>query len=281
MFNNSNLYGSEWLALVFNNRNKSYGAFVLRSSSAYILTKSLLIAAAIFISFFIAPIIYAYFKPIPVVAPVAVMKPFDTERIVDIAPKKEEPKKEEPIKEKPAVTEPVKAKKFVANIVVVDKPIVEEPPTATELNQAVISNTNSEGANGKGNELPVNNATGGGGNGIGDGPAVDNSVYSVNTVEKYPEFPGGMEAWAKFIQKNLRYPYMAQESGIQGKVYLSFVIEKDGSITDVKVVKGIGGGCDEEAVRVIKKSPKWSAGIQNDTEVRVRYNMPINYTLSN
>eukprot|EP00759_Apiculatamorpha_spiralis_P001319 PhF_6_TR10472/c0_g1_i1/m.16553/K03832/tonB; periplasmic protein TonB len=208
------------------------------------------------------------------------MKPFDTERIVDIAPKKEEPKKEEPIKEKPAVIEPVKAKKFISNIVVVNKPIVEEPPTAVEISQAVISNANTEGVVGKTNELPVSSTASGGGGGAGEGPAVDNTVYNVSTIEKYPEFPGGMEAWAKFIQKNLRYPYMAQENGIQGKVYLSFVIEKDGSITDVKVVKGIGGGCDEEAVRVIKKSPKWSAGIQNESKVRVRYNMPINYTLS-
>lgn len=280
MFNNSNLYGSEWLALVFNNRNKNYGAFVLRSSSAHILTKSLFIAASVFVTFFIAPIIYAHFKPVPTIEPVTAMKPFDTERIVDIAPKKEEPKKEEPIKEKPAVIEPVKAKKFISNIVVVNKPIVEEPPTAVEISQAVISNANTEGVVGKTNELPVSNTASGGGGGAGEGPAVDNTVYNVSTIEKYPEFPGGMEAWAKFIQKNLRYPYLAQENGIQGKVYLSFVIEKDGSITDVKVVKGIGGGCDEEAVRVIKKSPKWSAGIQNDSKVRVRYNMPINYTLS-
>jgi len=89
-----------------------------------------------------------------------------------------------------------------------------------------------------------------------------------------------MAAWAKFIQKNLRYPYPAQDAGVQGKVFLSFVVEKDGAITDVKIVKGIGYGCDDEAVRVIKKSPKWKAGEQNKQTVRVRYNMPINYTLN-
>ena len=73
---------------------------------------------------------------------------------------------------------------------------------------------------------------------------------------------------------------MAQEANVQGKVYLSFVVEKDGSITDVNVLKGIGAGCDEEAIRVIKKSPKWKAGLQNNQTVRVRYTMPISYTLT-
>lgn len=74
---------------------------------------------------------------------------------------------------------------------------------------------------------------------------------------------------------------MAQDEGVSGKVYLSFVVEKDGTITDVKVVKGIGYGCDDEAMRVIKKSPRWKAGMQNNLPVRVRYNMPISYTISN
>ncbi|MNR28422.1 Gram-negative bacterial tonB protein [compost metagenome] len=74
---------------------------------------------------------------------------------------------------------------------------------------------------------------------------------------------------------------MAQEEGIGGKVFLSFVVEKDGTITDVKVTRGIGYGLDEEAMRVIKKSPRWKAGMQNNLPVRVRYNMPINYTINN
>lgn len=107
----------------------------------------------------------------------------------------------------------------------------------------------------------------------------DNNIY-VDGVEKFPEFPGGMAAWTKFIQKNLRYPYMAQDAGIQGKVFLNFVVEKDGSITDVTVSRGIGYGCDDEAVRVIKKSPRWIAGRQNNQTVRVRYSMPISYMLN-
>ena len=112
-----------------------------------------------------------------------------------------------------------------------------------------------------------------GGNGEG--------IYEYAGVQVYPEFPGGMEVWVKFIQRNLRYPAMAQEANIQGKIFLSFVVEKDGTISEVKVLRGIGYGCDDEAVRVIKKSPRWKAGMQHNLPVRVRYQMPISYTLNN
>jgi protein TonB len=73
---------------------------------------------------------------------------------------------------------------------------------------------------------------------------------------------------------------MAVEQETQGKVFVSFVVEKDGTVSNVTVVKGIGGGCDEEAIRVIKKSPRWRPGMQHNLPVRVRYNMPLSFTLS-
>ncbi|RLD38720.1 MAG: energy transducer TonB [Bacteroidetes bacterium] len=98
-------------------------------------------------------------------------------------------------------------------------------------------------------------------------------------VENMPEFPGGEAAMYKFIGKNIEYPRMAKESGISGRVYVTFVVERDGSVTDVKILRGIGGGCDEEAVRVIKKMPRWSPGKQRGKPVRVQYRMPIKFTL--
>jgi protein TonB len=82
------------------------------------------------------------------------------------------------------------------------------------------------------------------------------------------------------LQKNIRYPAIARENSTQGKVIISFVCEKDGSLTDVKVARGIGDGCDEEAMRVIKASPHWTPGVQNGRKVRVAYNVPISFTLS-
>lgn len=99
-------------------------------------------------------------------------------------------------------------------------------------------------------------------------------------VEQEPTFAGGIEAFYKFLQNNIRYPTKAFENKIQGKVFISFVVERDGSLTDIKVVRGIGGGCDEEAKRVISISPKWKPGIQNSKPVRVQYTMPISFTLT-
>lgn len=99
-------------------------------------------------------------------------------------------------------------------------------------------------------------------------------------VENAPAFPGGDIARQKFLQDNIRYPQMARESGIQGTVYVSFVVERDGSVTDVKILRGIGGGCDEEALRVIMNMPKWEPGKQRGKPVRVQFNMPIKFSLA-
>lgn len=99
-------------------------------------------------------------------------------------------------------------------------------------------------------------------------------------VETAPAFPGGDGARMKFLQDNIKYPQMARESGIQGTVYVTFVVERNGSVTDVKILRGIGGGCDEEAVRVVQNMPKWEPGKQRGKPVRVQFNMPIKFTLA-
>jgi protein TonB len=99
-------------------------------------------------------------------------------------------------------------------------------------------------------------------------------------VEESPAFPGGDESRIKFLQENIKYPQIARESSISGTVYVTFVVEKNGNVTDVRVLRGIGGGCDEEAVRVIKAMPKWSPGKQRGKPVRVQFNMPIKFTLA-
>ena len=99
-------------------------------------------------------------------------------------------------------------------------------------------------------------------------------------VEDQPGYPGGDAARIKYLQENIKYPEMAKESGIQGTVYVTFVVEKDGRITSVKILRGIGGGCDEEAVRVIKKMPGWKPGKQRGRPVRVQFNMPVRFVLA-
>lgn len=98
-------------------------------------------------------------------------------------------------------------------------------------------------------------------------------------AETMPEFPGGEQAMMKFIIKNIEYPTIAQENGISGKVFIRFVVDKDGSITDVKTVRGISSELDNEAIRVIKMMPKWTPGTQLGKPVRVMFTLPINFTL--
>jgi protein TonB len=98
-------------------------------------------------------------------------------------------------------------------------------------------------------------------------------------VEDQPEFPGGIGAFYKYVATNLRYPAQARRMGIAGKVFVQFVVEKDGRLTDVQILKGIGAGCDEEALRVIKKSKAWKPGRQRGRPVKVRMIIPINFRL--
>jgi protein TonB len=107
--------------------------------------------------------------------------------------------------------------------------------------------------------------------------AEEQQIFMV--VESMPAFPGGEVELHRYLAENIKYPQMAKESGIQGRVFVTFVVEKNGSVTDVKVLRGIGGGCDEEAIRVVKNMPKWTPGKQRGKPVRVQFNLPVKFTL--
>lgn len=107
--------------------------------------------------------------------------------------------------------------------------------------------------------------------------AAEEEIFTI--VETQPSFPGGEAKLYAYLGNNMKYPPIARDNNIQGRVYVSFVVEKNGSITDVKVLRGIGGGCDEEAIRVVKSMPGWSPGKQRGKSVRVRFNLPIVFKL--
>ena len=110
-----------------------------------------------------------------------------------------------------------------------------------------------------------------------DEEIMETEIFTV--VESMPEFPGGMGELMKFLAQNIKYPPLAKESGIQGRVFINFVVEPTGAISNVKILRGIGGGCDEEAVRVVESMPKWKPGKQRGKNVRVSYNLPVKFTL--
>ncbi len=102
-----------------------------------------------------------------------------------------------------------------------------------------------------------------------------NEIFTL--VEEFPSFDGGDVAYIKFIQKNLIYPEKARRMGIEGRIFVQFIVEKDGSLTNIKVLRGIGGDCNEEAIRVLKNSPKWLPGKQRGKAVRVQMVVPMTF----
>lgn len=107
---------------------------------------------------------------------------------------------------------------------------------------------------------------------------VEQEIFQI--VEEMPSYPGGEKALLEYVAKNIKYPQIARETGIQGRVFVGFVVEPDGSVSNVKILRGIGGGCDEEAMRVIKSLPKWKPGKQRGKAVRVSYQIPVVFKLA-
>ncbi|MVN23137.1 energy transducer TonB [Mucilaginibacter arboris] len=270
-----NLYNTEWLDLVFSERNKNYGAYDLRKHYNSNLLKSLFFTATLFAAglFTISVLIKQHHDPIAVIK-------HDAETVInltDITPPEVVHQKQTIKKSvlpasgatQKAVAAPAQTMKVVAdNLVKVDpKPITAQNAT-TGLQDIP-------------GDIPALNTPANGGNGTATGTdKPDNGVKPITMLEKLPEFPGGMDAWTKFLSKNLRYPEQASSAGVSGRVYMSFIVEKDGRITDIQVLRAAGYGFDEEAKRVLKMAPQWNPGIQNGRPVRVRYTIPINFTIS-
>jgi protein TonB len=113
-----------------------------------------------------------------------------------------------------------------------------------------------------------------------EAPAEEVAEEIFSIVEDQPTPQGGMEAFYKYVSKNINYPAQARRMGVEGKVYVQFVVDKDGSLNEVQAIKGIGAGCDQEAVRVVKAAPKWKPGKQRGRAVKVRMVIPITFRLS-
>lgn len=264
------LFNKEWLDVVFAKKNKNYGAYELRQSNAANTTKSLFIASAIFVLLFLAPKIYALIA--------GILPEPKQEKQVEILmttppPINPEVKTPPPVEPPPPKVDQVK---FPPPVVKPDNEVRdEEPPKAEDLKKADPGQKTIEGDP---NADIVQIAP------VGEGPkqavvVEDNTVYNFMSMESPPQYPGGMDKFYKFIGDNLKYPAMAADNNIQGKVIVSFTIEKDGSLTEPKVERKLGYGLDEEALRVLKLTKRWNPGMQNGKPVRVKYNIPIVFNL--
>ncbi|MBK0381566.1 TonB family protein [Pedobacter sp. SD-b] len=268
------ILNKNWIDIVFAGRNQDYGAYQLRKENNKSTNKAIIIGCLLFSLAISSPIIIKYLSGFVPDEPVK--KDKLTEVVLASPPPidKKLPPPPPPVEPPPPKVDQIK---FPPPVVKPDKEVVEEePPTVKELAKA---DPGAKTIKGDPNaEIVINTP-------VGNGPVNQEKTEDTNeifqNVEVLPAFPGGLDAFGKYLGKNLRYPPVAKEAGIQGRVYCQFVVEKDGSLTDIKVVRGIGGGCDEEAIRVLKTSPKWSPGIQNGRPVRVSYTVPIFFQLQN
>lgn len=269
----------EWLNVVFENRNKDYGAYELRLKSSLYLRNALLVSAIGFSLLILVPSILSVLKN-KEAASITNRIPLDDDqkvyKIIDV--KLPAKKQEASVQVAAGEKTDFKQINYAPPKVVVDH-LGGDAPTIDQVETSVISTSNIEGGESTGiNSTGITNGIPG--NGFeGTGTEVSGSNEPVLHAEIMPEFPGGMAAWSKFLNKNLIYPSMARENGVQGRVTVSFVVEKNGQISALKVLSGIGAGCDEEAMRVIKKSPLWKPGFQNGKAVRVAYVIPIVFRL--
>ncbi len=271
---NENLYTTQWLDLVFQNRNKSYGAYELRKRNNETTARAFAYACILFSALIIVPWIYGQ---IAQTAP-AIKIPHTPDPVEVTLTKIKEENRITPPPAQTVKHEPLKAVQYTSMVVAPAAIDNIEPPSQLQIAQSVISTVTTAGADASNInpvELPVGIQ---GGSGIAESPS-ESTIFTLDAIEKYPEFPGGQEAFVKYLSRNLRYPGIAAEKGIQGKVMVSFIIESNGELSHIKILRSIGGGCDDEAMRVLARSPKWKPGIQNKQNVRVAYNIPINFKL--
>jgi protein TonB len=262
--------------IVFEERNKTYGAFVLRRVYKDTILKAYVIAGLIFFSFVFGPVIAERFKPEEVE---------EEEVEVKIDPKLITPPPIDPkVPPPPPVTysapppPPVSTIKFVPPVMVDDDKVKEEdPPKQEELVKAVAGTETVQGdPNADPNQVIVEGPSGNG-TGIAPPPA-EEEIFLV--VEQQPTFPGGDGEMISFVKKNIKYPYTAQKAEVQGTVYVEFVVNSDGHLSDHKILKGHGFGLDEEAMRVVKMFPDWTPGKNNGKAVKVRVSVPIKFRLA-
>jgi protein TonB len=252
--------------LVFEYKHKDYGAYQIRRSYNRTIFIALCCTIAAFLFAISIPAIIDWINSHKDDKVVAVdITPTDLTAPPPVDPDQPPPPPPPP----PPVMETVK----FTPPVVTDEKVDEDPPPVQTEETPQISTETHEGTGDQDIVIP----DAGNGNQI-VAPTVE---APLTIVEQMPTFPGGEQEMMKYIQKNVQYPQVEKEAGISGTCYVTFVVEKDGSITDVKVLRGVSGGqgCDKEAMRVVKSMPPWKAGKQNGREVRVQFNLPIKFTL--
>ncbi|MES2411690.1 MAG: energy transducer TonB [Bacteroidota bacterium] len=254
------LFNRQWIDIVFEGRNKAYGAYELRKDDSKTTFRALIIGALVFAVAVSAPLIYNLIPD---------MSNNDEaldQKIVTIKlPPKELPKDIPPPPPPPPKVDQVK---FVKPVVAKTEEIVEEPPKVEEIKDKKLGAETIKGDE----NAPLTVEP------VGTGPSVveeDNTIYNSAGIQVPAEYPGGVDKFRKCVFNNFSVP--DEEEGLSGKIFISFVVEKDGSLTDLKVLRDIGHGTGKEAIKAIKScNVKWNPGEQNGKKVRMLFMLPIN-----
>lgn len=263
------IFSNDWCNLIFEGKNQAYGAYIHRYNSTKRHFYALLLACAIILIIVTAPSL------IRQILPKRIEKELSIRTLSEI--NLEKPKENDILKEIPPPP-PVIARntiKFTPPVIKPDELVNEEDEP--KMQKEVIKQTAAIGTVDfdKGTDdvtAPI-------------AKTEENARITEETdapfviVEQMPQFPGGEKQMIKFIQDNLRYPVIAQEMGVSGTVIINFVVDREGKITNIKVTRSIGSGCDEEAIRVLNIMPRWSPGKQGGRTVRVSYTLPFRFII--
>ncbi|RYD83670.1 MAG: energy transducer TonB [Sphingobacteriales bacterium] len=248
--------------LIFENRNKAYGAYDIRQRYNRNVGIATAVAVSLLLLFLISPMIIDKLTPAEeIVAPVQDIR--SIAELEDVKPLDETKPPPPPVEVPP----PPKIIKFVPPVITNE--IVEaDPPTIEEIKTTTTGAKEQEGDPNANYAPPVEEQT------IIEAPKEDNTVYEF--ADELPKFKGDMY---KYLQENIKYPPLAADNNVQGTVYLEMTVGKDGNISDVKIKKDIGMGCGKEAERVVRSMPKWEPGKQNGRDVSVKMTIPVKFVL--
>ena len=277
------LYDPKWVEMVFAGKNKEYGAYQLRKGTSGRNIKALLILviAAALVGGFLA---WKVIEQKQAEEQQAYMEAMELAKLQKQAEKeKKKPEKVQPkVEMKKEIPVARETQKFTAPVIKKDE-LVKEENQVKQMDQldakVAVGTKDEEGVKDRNIEAVRSDIA------VATPPPpppapkpeVSNKVFDV--VEEMPSFPGGQGALMSFLNSNIKYPVVAQENGVQGRVIVGFVVERDGSITDVKVMRSVDPSLDREAQRVIKAMPKWKPGKQNGSAVRVKYTVPVVFRL--
>jgi len=264
----------DMLDIIFANKNKAYGAYYLRRSYPKFLMRAFFIGISLIILFFALPYILSAVKGL-----IPKDKPVDV--VAELGPPPDiDPNNPPPPPPPPPPTPPPPTRstvKFVPPVIKKDEEVQEEEQKAVEELIEKKEDIGTEDKEGNDDAAPT----------IDENPSEleiveapkEEKTFEMFDIQKPPSFPGGEAELFKFLQKNIEYPALAKENNIQGVVPITFVIGKDGTVSEVSILREIGGGCGKEAVRVVKAMPKWVPGEANGNPVKVRYTLPVRFKL--